>query len=120
MYLNDRGRIELTKEELEKLLNESYSEGYSDGRSSYCIISPPSYPYITYCNDSSVADKAISSVDEVTVSYDSSISTCATAISELATALSVASSIDRCVADKTKTIKICNADGIGAVKTNEI
>ena len=31
MYPNNKGKIELTKEELEKLLNESYSEGYSDG-----------------------------------------------------------------------------------------
>lgn len=120
VYLNDRGRIELTKEELEKLLNESYSEGYSDGCNSCYTISTPSYPYITYCNDSSIANKTISTPDEVTVSYDSGISTCATAISELATALNAAGAIDRCVADKTETIKICNVDEIGAVKTNEI
>jgi hypothetical protein len=42
MYPNDRGRIELTKDELEKLLNESYSEGYSDGCSRYYSISTPS------------------------------------------------------------------------------
>lgn len=35
MYPNNKGKIELSKEELEKLLNEAYNEGYSDGRHYY-------------------------------------------------------------------------------------
>lgn len=120
MYPNDRGRIELTKEELEKLLNESYSEGYSDGCRSCYTISTPSYPYITYCNGSSTADKAILSADKVTVSScDGSVSTYATSMSEDA-ALNAASFNDRYVAGKTETIEICNVAGIGVVKTNEV
>lgn len=41
IYPNSKGKIELTKEELERLLNESYNEGYSDAK--YY-----SSPYITY------------------------------------------------------------------------
>lgn len=125
MYPNDKGRIELTKEELEKLLNESYSEGYSDGCRSCYTISTPSYPYITYCNGGSTADKAFLSADKLTVSCDGSVSTgsvYATSMSEDA-ALSVADSVsssDRYVAGKTETIEICNVNGIGVVKTNEV
>lgn len=120
MYPNDRGSIELTKEELEKLLNESYSEGYSDGCRSCYTISTPSYPYITYCNGSSTADKAILSADKLTVSCDGSVSTYAASASEDAALLNVASSNDRYVAGKTETIEICNVAGIGVVKTNEV
>jgi hypothetical protein len=35
MYPNNKGKIELSKEELEKLLNEAYNEGYSDGHHYY-------------------------------------------------------------------------------------
>ena len=49
---NEYGRIELTKEELEKLLNESYQQGWNDKpeRPYY-----QSYPYITCCNTSDMA-----------------------------------------------------------------
>ena len=49
---NEYGRIELTKEELEKLLNESYQQGWNDKpeRPYY-----QSYPYVTYCNTSDTA-----------------------------------------------------------------
>ena len=120
MYPNDRGRIELTKEELEKLLNESYSEGYSDGCSRYYSISTPSYPYITYCNGSS--DNSLSA-DKVTVKCDcDGAITYATSMSE-DTALNTAQTIsdmNRYVAGKTETIEICNVNGIGVVKTNEV
>lgn len=118
MYPNDRGRIELTKDELEKLLNESYSEGYSDGCNRYYSISTPSYPYITYCNGSSVNSL---SADKATVSCDGAV-TYATSMAEDA-ALSTAQTIsdmNRYVAGKTETIEICNVNGIGVVKTNEV
>lgn len=118
MYPNDRGRIELTKDELERLLNESYSEGYSDGCSRYYSISTPSYPYITYCNGSS--DNSLSA-EKATVSCDGAV-TYATSMAEDA-ALSTAQTIsdmNRYVAGKTETIEICNVNGIGVVKTNEV
>ena len=46
---NERGKIEFTKDELEKLLNEVYSEGYNR----YVSITTPSNPSWTtfpYCN----------------------------------------------------------------------
>jgi hypothetical protein len=120
MYPNDRGRIELTKDELEKLLNESYSEGYSDGCSRYYSISTPSYPYITYCNGSSVdglsADKAIGKCDcDGTVTYASSVANDA-AIS----AAHTTTKANHYVTGQTETIEICNVNGIGVVKTNEV
>lgn len=117
MYPNDKGRIELTKEELEKLLNESYSEGYSDGCSRYYSISTPSYPYITYCNGSS-ADNALSA-DTVTVSgnCDGSV-TYATSMAEDMVLASTSKS--NCAVGQTETIEICNINGIGVVKTNEV
>lgn len=117
MYPNDRGRIELTKDELEKLLNESYSEGYSDGCSRYYSISTPSYPYITYCNGSS-ADNALSA-DKLTVSSncDGSVTYASSMADNTAY---TAAEANHCVAGKTETIEICNVNGIGVVKTNEV
>ena len=45
---NEYGRIELTKEELEKLLNESYQQGWNDKPyyDSYRY-----YPTVTYCSN---------------------------------------------------------------------
>ena len=46
--LNEKGKIELTKDELEQLLNKSYWEGYSEGYSKktsyWTYTSPFSYP----------------------------------------------------------------------------
>lgn len=36
---NSNGKIEFTKEELEKLLQEIYDEGYNEGRKNYCGFS---------------------------------------------------------------------------------
>lgn len=39
------GKIELTKDELQKMLDDAYSKGYSDGKSDgYRTITVPSYP----------------------------------------------------------------------------
>lgn len=68
---NKAGKIEFTRCELEKLLNETYNEGYRDGenhaKSSYWTwtspsVSTPTYPIITYRNpidtvDGLIADK---------------------------------------------------------------
>lgn len=41
---NQKGKIEFTEKELQKLLDEIYSEGYSDGsRGNYIYTTP--YPY---------------------------------------------------------------------------
>lgn len=120
MYPNDRGRIELTKDELEKLLNESYSEGYSDGCNRYYSISTPSYPYITYCNGSSVNTL---SAEKATIQCDcDGAVTYATSMAEDAalSAATTATNANHCVAGKTETIEICNVNGIGVVKTNEV
>ena len=47
--LNKNGKIELTKKELEQLLNESYWEGYRNNNSRYWTYASPSIttPYIT-------------------------------------------------------------------------
>lgn len=39
--LNKEGKIELTKEQLEQLLNETYSEGYTDGQGSHFTWTSP-------------------------------------------------------------------------------
>ena len=42
--LNEKGKIELTKNELEQLLNESYWEGYSK-KTSYWTYTSPTIQY---------------------------------------------------------------------------
>jgi len=42
---NKDGKIELTKEELQKMLDDAYDKGYAEGKSkSYDTITVPSYP----------------------------------------------------------------------------
>ena len=57
---NERGKIEFTKEELQKLLNEVYSEGKADSYTVYygsdSIVSPW-YPTITTNNSIISLDK---------------------------------------------------------------
>lgn len=67
---NKAGKIEFTRCELEKLLNETYNEGYRDrdgenhAKSSYWTWTSPSisthtYPTITYCNSTDPIDNLI-------------------------------------------------------------
>ena len=55
--LNENGRISFTKEELEKLLDEVYNDGYEQGSKKYIYCYPTTHtepynpltqPYITY------------------------------------------------------------------------
>ena len=41
---NKDGKIELTKEELQKMLDDAYTQGYTDGKGRYDTITYPSYP----------------------------------------------------------------------------
>ena len=58
---NERGKIEFTKEELQKLLNEVYNEGkmdsYTISYGSNITTTPYSYPTITANNSSTSIDK---------------------------------------------------------------
>jgi hypothetical protein len=118
IYPNSKGKIELTKEELEKLLNESYSEGYSDGCSRYSSISIPSSPYITYCNGNS-ADSALRA-DKVKVNGDNCDGLVTYAASMVDDIGLTSTSKSNWAAAQTETIEICNVNGIGVMKTNEI
>lgn len=55
--LNKEGKIEFTKEELEKLLNETYGDGYNEGKSyTYTWATPYYSNAITLNNDMSISD----------------------------------------------------------------
>lgn len=41
---NKNGKIELTKEELQKMLDDAYTQGHIDGKGRYETITYPSYP----------------------------------------------------------------------------
>ena len=45
---NKDGKIELTKDELQKMLDDAYSQGYADGNKKYDTITYPSYPSWVY------------------------------------------------------------------------
>lgn len=49
-YPNSKGQIVLTKEELEKLLDEVYEAGYADGRKQSWTWTSPSYPWYYTAN----------------------------------------------------------------------
>ena len=58
---NKDGKIELTKEELQKMLDDAYNQGYVDGKGRYDTITYPSYPWYT-----TIATNTIST-DKVTL-----------------------------------------------------
>lgn len=85
---NKAGKIEFTRCELEKLLNETYNEGYRDGenhaKSSYWTWTSPSisthtYPTITYSNSTDPIDNLI--MGNTTINGVTSDKTNATTIS---------------------------------------
>lgn len=45
---NKDGKIELTKDELQKMLDDAYSQGYADGNKKYDVLTYPSYPNWIY------------------------------------------------------------------------
>ena len=53
---NEKGKIEFTKEELQKLLNEVYDEGKMDSYTIYygCSTTTPYYPTTTASNSSTL------------------------------------------------------------------
>ena len=54
---NEKGKIEFTKEGLQKLLNEVYNEGIADNCSIY-------YGSSTICTTSDIASKVSTSIDK--------------------------------------------------------
>ena len=44
---NKDGKIELTKDELQKMLDDAYNQGYADGNKRYDTITCQSYPNLT-------------------------------------------------------------------------
>jgi hypothetical protein len=56
---NSRGKIELTKEELEQLLNESYSQGWADKPDKYHI---PYYYYGAYPSNISTTSSSMDAI----------------------------------------------------------
>jgi hypothetical protein len=72
-YPNSKGEIVFTKEELEKLLDEVYDAGYSDGRSRYWTWTSPSItsPYYTTCSNRTITTSASSDDNNqsVTIKY---------------------------------------------------
>ena len=50
---NKDGKIELTKEELQKMLDDAYTQGYADGKGRYDTITYPSHPVVWYTTTTS-------------------------------------------------------------------
>ena len=57
---NKDGKIELTKEELQKMLDDAYTQGYTDGKGRYDTITYPSYPlWYTTTNTNTVSKDSV-------------------------------------------------------------
>lgn len=88
MYPNRDGRLEFSKNELEKLLEEAYNEGYKDGKNSnsYTVRDYTYYPSVSYlngvtCNGTGSADSVYSTaadnslkVSGLTLNADNTVS----------------------------------------------
>ena len=65
---NKDGKIELTKDELQKMLDDAYSKGYSDGRATrWDTITYPSYPiwYASSASNTVTSDKITLNANDV-------------------------------------------------------
>lgn len=68
---NKEGKIELTKLELENLLNEAYRDGYCDGsKNSYTYTGISTTPYYGYDTVSIRSDTALSGKKNTTIDTD--------------------------------------------------
>lgn len=66
--LNKNGKIELTKKELEQLLNESYWEGYRNSNNNYwTYTSPTPYKLLYSSTPYTISTGSISSSDSITI-----------------------------------------------------
>ena len=88
---NHNGKIEFTRAELEKLLNETYTDGFRDGeayqreKSSWTWTSPYRYnDNITLTNATNTTDHT-QPIDKLTCTYDSATSNNNTSIAKNAT-----------------------------------
>jgi len=66
---NKDGKIELTKEELQKMLDDAYTQGYTDGKGRYDTITYPSYPvwYTTSTTNAISKDSVTLNGNEVSI-----------------------------------------------------
>jgi alcohol dehydrogenase YqhD (iron-dependent ADH family) len=86
MYPNRDGRLEFSKNELEKLLEEAYNEGYKDGKNSnsYTVRDYTCYPSVSYLNgvtyntdgaySTHTVDSSLTAVSGLTVNADNTVS----------------------------------------------
>lgn len=65
--INKNGKIELSKSELETILNEVYNEGKTDGKSELWTWTPPYYNY----SDSTISTNKITEKSPLKITYDS-------------------------------------------------
>ena len=65
--LNKNGKIELTKKELEQLLNESYWEGYRNNNNYWTYTSPTPYTLLYSSTPYTISTGSISSSDSITI-----------------------------------------------------
>lgn len=71
--VNKNGKIELTKEELQKLLDDSYWEGYRANTGTYVYTSPVHWwnPWsVTYCNSSDTVASSTIDANYASISSD--------------------------------------------------
>lgn len=71
--VNKDGKIELTKDELQKLLDDSYWEGYRANNGTYVYTSPSRWwnPWsVTYCSDTISCAADSNHYDGVTLTAD--------------------------------------------------
>lgn len=54
---NKDGKIELTKDELQKMLDDAYNQGYADGKKKYDTITYPSQSWFATVTSSNTVPK---------------------------------------------------------------
>ena len=53
--INENGKIELTREELQRMLDNAYNRGYSEGYSTIKTTAVPSFPWAYYISNQTTA-----------------------------------------------------------------
>ena len=124
MYPNSKGKIELTKEELEKLLNEAYNERYSDGLPRYYSYGGSLSTVTTapYCNTTKTSSKLSSlSYDSIDICDSATALTAAkSTVNDARTEAVSATDISSDTEKELAWVYTGDNDKLTMVKTNEI
>lgn len=109
--LNEKNNIELTKEELEALMNEIYESGYADAKQRYCIAN--------VTNDAPLAKEFVYKLPPSNVCVETDSIPLATKIDKISADTDTDTDADKSITEPSNKIEGTTEDGIKYSYSND-